>query len=395
MWINRHYTKQLIELYKTRPALLVTGPRQVGKSSLLRRLFPEAHFVTLDHIATARQAIERPDAFLSSLTVPVLIDEIQYAPELFRELKIHIDDNRDAMGNWILTGSQSFVLMQNVSESLAGRIGIIQMSSLSASELRTHPQLTNATSDILWKGGYPELWAHPEIGVQQYYDDYIQTYLERDLRAILNVANLRDFQRFMRLCATRCGHLLNYSELGKDLALSGTTIKSWISALEASGIITLLPPYYRNLGKRLIKAPKLYFSDNGLLCNLLNINKSKDLDDHVNLGQIWENLVFCELIKSHRLKPGKNLFFYRDQNGIEIDFIAEGRPDVWLIEAKYSENVKDGKLNFKKIAPRFERPVKCSVACSVNSNKELFFADYSVFNPLYCSPEAETPEPRS
>jgi predicted AAA+ superfamily ATPase len=216
---------------------------------------------------------------------------------------------------------------------------------------------------------------------------YIQTYLEKDLRAILNVGNLRDFQRFMRICATRAGQLLNYSEIGKDLAMSGTTIKSWISALEASGVITLLPAYYRHLGKRIIKAPKLYFQDNGLLCNLLGVNSSSDLTEHVHLGQIWENFVFGELVKAHDLRPGKNLFFYLDQNGVEIDFIAEvGASMVWLVEAKYSENFRANKLNFQKITSRFQQPLRCSVACTINSSEELFFAAYSIYNPLLCAP---------
>ena len=196
----------------------------------------------------------------------------------------------------MLTGSQQFVLMQHASESLAGRIRILNLGTLSATELNSTNLLTNKR-DLLWKGGFPELWAE-NLDPKEFYEDYIQTYLERDLRQILNVTNLRDFRRFLSMLAIRTGQLLNYSEISKEVGVAVNTIKAWVSALETSGVIILLPPYYNNLGKRLIKAPKLYFCDNGLIASLLNITSLEALEKSIYLGNIWENFVFSEYLKA-------------------------------------------------------------------------------------------------
>ncbi len=391
MWIERKITERVKQLAASRPVVLVTGTRQVGKSSLLQRLFVDAQYVTLDRVAIAEYAEQNPDAFLAGFKQRVILDEIQYAPSLFRELKIRIDQQRKKYGQWILTGSQKFQLMKDVSDSLAGRIGILDMHTLCAEEI-LQSKLAAKVSGLLWKGGYPELWSNPKLNSIDFFQSYVQTYLERDLKALINVANLRDFQRFMRLLAMRVGQLLNYADVAKDVGVSPATIKSWIGVLEASGVVVLLAPYFRNLGKRLIKAPKVYFVDNGLLCYLLGIETEEDCLKHLHIGHIWENFVFTELMKSHEFFPNHELFYYRDQNGVEIDFVVEKKQQVLLIEAKAAEQIDTSKLNFKKVLPLFKknasndhfRAVHCYVAAKINEKKLLHLNEYALFNPLWC-----------
>ena len=380
MWIQRNHTDKIEKAAKSRPVVLLTGVRQAGKSSLLKKLFSNAEYITLDKVLLAQEAEENPTKFLNRFDKQVIIDEIQYAPSLFRDLKIKVDEDRNQKGKWILTGSQQFVLMQQVSESLAGRIRLLNLGSLSATELN-QAQLLENKRDFLWKGGFPEIWAE-NMDANDFFDDYIQTYLERDLKQILNVGNLRDFRRFLSLLALRVGQLLNFSEISKEVGVAVNTIKAWANALEVSGLIILLPPYYNNLGKRLIKTPKLYFCDNGLVASLLNINSLSDLDNSPHLGNIWENFVFTEFIKEGFI-AGKNVFFIRDQNKTEIDFIIEKDGKVFLIEAKSSERPNPKKLNFNQIAPLFKKEVVSVVACTVEEPDIISFKDYSVYNPLY------------
>lgn len=380
MWIERENTDKIKKAVNTRPVVLLTGVRQAGKSSLLKNLFKEADYITLDNILFAQEAEENPSRFLSRFENRVIIDEIQYAPSLFRDLKIKVDENRDLKGRWILTGSQQFVLMQKVSESLAGRVRILNLGTLSATELNRANLLQNK-SDILWKGGFPEVWAE-NLDANDFFNDYIQTYLERDLKQILNVSNLRDFRRFLSLLALRVGQLLNYSEISKEVGVAVNTVKAWVSALEISGLIILLPPYYNNLGKRMIKTPKLYFCDNGLVASLLNINSLKALNNSLYLGNLWENFVFTEFVKEGYM-IGKNIFFFRDQNGVEIDFVIEKDGKIFLVEAKASERPDQRKLNFAKVVRVFKQEALPVVACTVKEPGMIHLKDFAIFNPLY------------
>jgi predicted AAA+ superfamily ATPase len=379
MWIERDYSAKIQEAVKTRPVVLLTGVRQSGKSSLLQRLFSDAEYVTLDRIVIAAEAEENPTSFLGRFNKQVIIDEIQYAPSLFRDLKIKVDESRNITGKWILTGSQQFILMRHVSESLAGRIRILNLGTLSAGELNRTNLLKNKR-DLLWKGGFPELWAE-NLDMNEFFEDYIQTYLERDLKQILNVTNLRDFRRFLSLLAIRVGQLLNYSEISKEVGVAVNTIKAWVNALEVSGLIILLPPYYNNLGKRIIKAPKLYFCDNGLVSALLNINTLDNLENSLHLGNIWENFVLSEYFKEG-FAVGRDIFYFRDTNGVEIDFVIEKKGEIFLVEAKHSERPNPNKLNFKKIAPLFKEKVNSVVACGVEEQGLIRLKDFSIYNPL-------------
>ncbi len=379
MWIERDYSDKVKRAVNTRPVVLLTGVRQAGKSSLLRRLFTNAEYVTLDRILLAEEAEENPTVFLNRFINQVIIDEIQYAPSLFRDLKIMVDENRSIKGKWIFTGSQQFLLMRHVSESLAGRVRILNLGTLSAKELHRTDLLKNKR-DLLWKGGFPELWAEG-LDVQEFFEDYIQTYLERDLKQILNVTNLRDFRRFLTILAIRVGQLLNYSEISKEVGVAVNTIRAWVNALGTSGLIVLLPPYYNNLGKRLIKAPKLYFCDNGLLAALLNIYSLDTLEKSLHLGSIWENFVLSEYLKEGFVE-GKDIFYFRDTNGVEIDFVIEKQGEIFLVEAKHGERPNAARLNFKKIAPLFKEKVSSVLACSVEGKGRIFLKDYSIYNPL-------------
>jgi hypothetical protein len=236
---------------------------------------------------------------------------------------------------------------------------------------------------MIWKGGYPELWANPGLTPAMFYEDYIQTYLEKDLRQLINITNLRDFRRFIQICAVRSGQLLNCSDISKDIGVSAPTIKAWIGALEASGIVFLLSPFFANIGKRLVKAPKLYFADTGLLCHLLNITDQSACRNSPHFGAIWENLVFTELVKTRQLVPGRSLFFYRDQNGVEIDFITEQNGKLSLIEAKASERVDSRKLNFSKVKPLLaDRDISCCLMNPIPDKEPVALDGYISVNPL-------------
>lgn len=383
MWINRSIFNTIQKTTKSRPVVLITGARQTGKSSLLIKMFPELPYITFDHLRQMDAAKESPAFFLKQhKNHSVIFDEIQYVPELFREIKILVDQDRQNYGKWILTGSQQFELMEKVSDSLAGRISIINLNTLSAKELwdANLPDI----EDHLWKGGYPELWSNPNIDTTDFFESYLRTYIEKDLKQIIDVKNLNDFRRFIKILATRTGQLLNYRNLSSDIGVSDVTIKKWIHALEVSGLIVLLPPFFSNIGKRLVKSPKIYFSDHGFACYLMGITDIKIWNAHPYRGNLWEGFVLMELIKNNLLRPGENIFFYRDQNGVEVDFVIEKGSTLYLVEAKASEKIDSKKLNFKKVAPLFKNShtVESIIAHNVNDSGIFKFKDYSAFNPL-------------
>lgn len=382
MWIGRFLKSKILKMTTSRPALLLTGARQTGKTSLLQRLFPDVEYITFDYLRQVEAVKDSPEYFLGQFKNPVILDEIQYVPELFRELKIVIDKNRTDYGKWIMTGSQQFSLMEKISESLAGRISICHLETLSAAELR-EKNIKNI-KNFLWKGGYPELWSNEALEPTDFFESYIRTYIERDLKTIVDVKNLSDFRRFIRMMATRAGQLLNYKGLSSEVGVSDVTIRKWTHALEISGLIYLLPPYFANVGKRLIKSPKVYFADHGLLCHLLGIENERDWHAHPHRGSLWENFVMMELIKKYRLVPGSDLFFYRDQNGVEIDFVIEKKGTLYFIEAKSGERINARKLHFEKVAALFKTKFKVKKIVAQNSNETrgIRSRGYCCYNPL-------------
>jgi len=336
MWIPRDVESRLRRSARTRPVVVLTGARQTGKTSTLRRLFPDHRFVSLDLPTEAEQAEKEPDAFLRRHAPPVVLDEVQYAPALFRHLKIAVDTNRGRNGQFLLTGSQKFTLMHGVSESLAGRADIIELETLSFAEIVGARPETAVESAIL-RGGFPELHANPEIDFVSFYNSYIATYLERDVRSLTNVGSLRDFERFLRACALRSGNLLNKADLARDVGISPSTANQWLSILEASGQVALLEPWFSNRTKSIVKSPKLYVTDSGLLCALLNIRSEEALRESPAAGAVWETFVFAQL-RHRESKAGRlhSLYFWRDRTR-EVDFVAESGGRVELFESKWTE----------------------------------------------------------
>lgn len=336
MWISRDIEARLRRSARSRPVILLTGARQTGKTSTLRRLFPRHEFVSLDLPSEAEQAEKEPEAFLSRHPSPVVIDRVQYAPALFRHLKVAVDADRGRYGRFLLTGSQKFTLMKGVSESLAGRADIVELETLSWSELEA-ASLGIALVDAIPRGGFPELHAHPGIDASDFYASYLATYLERDVRSLVNVGSLRDFERFLRACALRSANLLNKADLARDVGIAPSTANQWLSVLEASGQVVLLEPWFSNRTKSLVKSPKLYLADTGLLCALLNIRSARDLQDSPAAGAVWETFVFAQLRHRERnAGRARSLYFWRDRTR-EVDFLVDTGRGVELLEAKWTE----------------------------------------------------------
>lgn len=339
---KREYSSVLREWVHQYPAIVLTGARQVGKTTLLKSAFPAHTFVSLDLPSLAERAEREPQQFLREYKTPLIIDEVQYAPALFRYLKIAIDEARHEMGRFILTGSQKFNLMKEVSDSLAGRVAIGELEGLSLSELDGAEG--HDWTHILARGQYPELWRMPTLNATDFYASYVATYLERDVRQILNVHNLRDFERFLRAVAARSAQLLNLSDLARDVGIKPHTARDWLSVLEASGQVSLIEPYFENVGKRMVKSPKVYLHDSGLLCFLLGV-EAPFLSRTPLIGAIWETFVYAELRKTIAHKSrGASLWFYRDAQGREVDFLRIHNGLIQLIEAKWAE-VPDARWN--------------------------------------------------
>lgn len=322
------------------PALVLTGARQVGKTTLLRSLFPKHSYVSLDLPGDAELAESDPATFLRRYPPPVVIDEVQYAPKLFRYLKIAIDADRHVGGRFVLTGSQRFTLMREVSDSLAGRIAVFELEPLTVHELQDDfSRLCDmqGVAAALARGFYPQLWADPALPREDFYRSYIATYLERDVRQILNVASLRDFSRFMRVCATRTAQIINKSDIAKDVGISTKTANAWLGILQASNQIVLLEPYFSNPGKRIVKSPKLYFTDPGLASYLLGLS-ADTVAGSPHIGHLWETFVFAELRRYLGvLRPEATLWFYRDTQR-ECDFVVAWGGRLSFMDAKWKQH---------------------------------------------------------
>ena len=336
MWIPRDSEARLLKSARTRPVVVLTGARQTGKTSLLRRLFPDHGFVSLDLPTEAEQAERAPDAFLRRHPAPAIIDEVQYAPALLRHLKAVVDADRRRNGQYLLTGSQKFTLMKGVSESLAGRADIVELETLSLAEIGRALPGTGVETAVV-RGGFPELHANPEIDFVAFYHSYLATYLERDVRSLANVGSLRDFERFLRACALRSANLLNKADLARDVGIAPSTANQWLSVLDASGQIVLLEPWFSNRTKSIIKSPKLYLADTGLLCALLNVRSEAALRESPSAGAIWETFA-CAQLRHRERRAGRagSLFFWRDRTR-EVDFVVDAGGRLELFEAKWTE----------------------------------------------------------
>jgi predicted AAA+ superfamily ATPase len=336
MWIPRDVEDRLQRAARTRPVVVLTGARQTGKTSTLRRLFPDRAFVSLDLPTEAEQAEKEPQAFLQRHPAPVVLDEVQYAPALFRHLKVAVDAARSRNGQFLLTGSQRFTLMKGISESLAGRADIVELETLSLAEIHSVLPATDLDAAII-RGGFPELHANPDIDAVAFYNSYLATYLERDIRSLANVGSLRDFERFLRACALRSANLLNKADLARDVGIAPSTANQWLSTLVASGQVMLLEPYFSNRTKSIVKSPKLYLADTGLLCALLNVSSVAALRQSPAAGAIWETFVYAQLRhRERRAGRSGSLFFWRDRTR-EVDFVVDIGGRLELLEAKWTE----------------------------------------------------------
>ena len=337
MWIERHVEPLLLQRAATRPVVVLTGARQTGKTSLMRRLFPDHAFVSLDLPSEAAQAEGDPTSFLARHPPPVIVDEVQYAPGLFRHLKAAVDRDRNRPGAFLLTGSQPLTLMQSVSESLAGRADVVQLEPLSFAEAKAaYPTL--AVEDFLTRSGFPELYANPEIDARSFMQSYVATYLERDLRQLLQVSSLRDYERFLRAAALRSAQLLNRADMARDVGISGSTAGAWLSALEASHQLVLLEPWYANRTTSLVKRPKLFLRDAGLAAFLCGVDGVDALHASPLAGALWETLVCAEIRRAQSNRRGGWHFnFWRDQTS-EADFLLHRAGRFHLADAKWSEH---------------------------------------------------------
>ncbi|MDE2300332.1 MAG: ATP-binding protein [Burkholderiales bacterium] len=335
MTIARTAANLLARLARGFPVIAIAGPRQSGKSTLAREVFAQRPYVTLEDPDTRALALADPRRFLARFSDGAVLDEVQRAPELLSYLQGRVDANQ-RMGEFIVTGSQQFGLMDGITQSLAGRVGMLQLLPLSNVELLHSASAGASLEERMWLGGYPALHAQfRELQPQTWFASYVATYLERDVRQLLNVSNLALFQRFVLMCAARSGQLLNLSSLAADCGISQPTARQWLTVLQASYVVTLLPPYHRNFGKRLVKTPKLYFLDTGLLCHLLRVADALALQTHAQRGAIFETWVVTEVIK-HRYNQGlaADLYFWRDNHGVELDLVYEDAGRLQAVEIK-------------------------------------------------------------
>jgi predicted AAA+ superfamily ATPase len=315
-------------------ALIVTGPRRAGKTTILRRLFPKATYWLVEDPDVVSRIRSDPRGFMDDLEPPVILDEIQNVPEILAYVRTRIDAAPHRKGQWFLTGSQEAPLMRGITESLAGRAALFHLWPMSTEE---SPKVS------LLKGGFPEVLAHPGAA-GTWFRSYVQTYLERDVRSISAIHDLGTFRRFLALVASRCGQILNKTDLAAPLGVSVPTVTQWLNILEITGQIILVPPYFENFGKRLVKAPKLYFCDSGLACHLLGIASAQVLKTSPFLGPLFEGFVASEIIK-HQIGTGraKALYFFRDQQGLEVDFVVPaGHLRLLLVEAKATSSALPG-----------------------------------------------------
>jgi predicted AAA+ superfamily ATPase len=327
--------KKLIKLY---PVVSLTGPRQSGKSTLLQFAFPDYKYVSLEDMAWRQYALDDPKGFLEQYSSNIIIDEAQHAPHLFSYLQLTVDKNNKA-GRYILSGSQNFLLSKNISQSLAGRVGIARLLPLSYRELVNHKKVINMESLIL-AGGYPRIY-DKKIPPRIFYADYIDTYLDKDVHTLLKIRELSAFRRLLQIIAVRVGGELNISALSRDVGVSVATISGWLSVLQASYVIYLLPPYYQNLGKRLTKSSKIYFYDTGLLCNLIGLDSKSQFTTSDLRGRIFENFIISEVLKnSYNKRQTPKQYYWRDSNKNEIDLILEIGGITKLIELKLSLTAK-------------------------------------------------------
>jgi predicted AAA+ superfamily ATPase len=334
--IGRQASALLVQMSRGFPVVALTGPRQSGKTTLARQAFPDKPYFSLEDPEIRQRLVADPRQFFANLPSGAVLDEVQRCPEVFSYLQGVVDE-RERMGEFVITGSQQFGLLDNITQSLAGRVGLLQLLPLSLAELTATGLNARTLEQTVWMGGYPALFDQRRQLEQpaQWLSAYASTYIERDVRQVLEVSKLSLFQRFVLMCAARTGQLLNLSALAADCGISHTTARSWLTVLEASYVVYLLQPYHQNFGKRLVKMPKLYFLDTGLLCHLLRIDSPQTLATHALRGAIFESWVVSETLK-HRFNQAlpADIYFWRDNHGVEVDLVFEHAGKLHAVEIK-------------------------------------------------------------
>lgn len=362
--IPRKLTDKLLELACYYPVVAVSGPRQAGKTTLCRATFPDKPYVSLESLDFREFAAHDPRGFLAEYTQGAILDEIQQAPGLVSYLQTEVDE-RPQPGRFILTGSQHLAISQSISQSLAGRCGLLTLLPPDLEELRAFPEIPDDLFTLLWQGSYPRIYDR-NIPAYQWLGDYIATYVQRDVRQVVNVGDLLAFTGFLKLCAGRTGQEINLSTLGGDAGVSHNTAKSWLSILEASFIIHRLPAWYTNIRKQVVKAPKLHFFDSGLACALLQIREPAQLKLHPLRGAIFESWVAAELYKSlaHQGEQPQ-LYHYRESRGLEMDILVQRGDSLQAIEIKSGATAAAD--FFKGFAPFAERMRGAGFAGTIES----------------------------
>ena len=337
--ILRSITARITKLLKKFPVVTLTGPRQSGKTTLLKKAFPEYKYFNLENPNLRTIVLEDPLGFLNSNGRKIILDEVQRVPELFSYIQTIVDENQNI--SFILSGSQHFLLMEQISQSLAGRTAIFHLLPLTMAELAGARKLDENLEVNIWKGGYPRLY-DKDINPTDFFPAYIQSYIERDVRLIRDISDPNSFQRYLQLAAGRVGQLLNFNDLARDAGISPKTAKEWLSILEKSYVVFFLQPFHKNFNKRLSKSPKLYFYDTGLLCSLLRVFDHNQLFSHYARGHIFENAIIAEL-KKQSFHKGNNdvLYFWRDNHKNEVDLIIDKGNNIYhAIEIKSSKTMR-------------------------------------------------------
>ena len=336
MYYKRSVTDNALRLFRQYPIVTITGPRQSGKTTLCKKIFKDLAYVSLEDITNRSFAENDPLQFLNKFGKGAVIDEVQRVPSLLSYLQTFVD-NKGRNSLFVLTGSRQFELMDSINQSLAGRTALITLLPFSYDEIYSGKKYS--LEDVLCRGFYPRIYAE-KLDPTEMYSFYTSTYLERDVRQIINVQDLTSFEVFFKLCAGRNAQVINYSAIGNDCGIDNKTVKKWLSILEASYIIKLVSPYYKNLNRRLVKSPKLYFYDTGLVCYLLGIHNPQQLENHPLAGAIFESYVFSELWKAYYNNiKSDNLFFFRDTRGREVDGILDKVVSISQFEVKKSSTI--------------------------------------------------------
>ncbi len=337
-YIPRDAEPRVLHFAKGYPVVVVTGPRQSGKSTLVKHAFPDHHYVSLEDLDHREFADTDPRGFLNQFDKGVILDEAQRCPALFSYIQTRVDEKRQP-GEFILTGSQQFGLLSGITQSLAGRAALLTLLPMTYGELRSAGKVEQNLDKVLFEGAFPPIFDRG-LEPHPWHGNYVRTYLERDVRQLIKVQDLGTFQRFLRLCAGRTGQLLNLSSLASDSGITHNTAKAWISVLEASYIVHLLPPHHQNFNKRLVKTPKLYFLDTGLACWLLSIQDQSQLTTHVQRGALFETWVISELLKArYNAGESSNLYFWRDRSGHEVDVLIDHGAQLSPLEIKSGQTI--------------------------------------------------------